>query len=151
LRHPDGEHDGPLPFAEMVRRIVTGQLAEGTKVRRDRGDFESAGRMPELRRYLDSKALQWGPSGPPEGASRRGVLYGGRLLSHRFWRDFAEIPNVWAIKIAPFNRYQTIDVVRSVVEAGRDDIARYTGNDDNIVADLVTPFPVHVGRAQTLR
>jgi len=67
---------------------------------------------------------------------------GGRPLSHRFWREFAEIPNVWAIKIAPFNRYQTIDVVRAVVEAGRDDIALYTGNDDNIVADLVTPFPV---------
>jgi dihydrodipicolinate synthase/N-acetylneuraminate lyase len=68
---------------------------------------------------------------------------GGRVLSHAFWREFAEIPNVWAIKIAPFNRYQTIDVVRAVVEAGRDDIALYTGNDDNIVADLLTPFPVH--------
>ncbi len=45
-----------------------------------------------------------------------------------------------AIKIAPFNRYQTIDVVRAVAEAGRDDIALYTGNDDNIVGDLVTPF-----------
>jgi dihydrodipicolinate synthase/N-acetylneuraminate lyase len=70
---------------------------------------------------------------------------GGRVLSYRFWREFAEIPNVWAIKIAPFNRYQTIDVVRAVVEAGRDDIALYTGNDDNIVADLLTPFPVAVG------
>ena len=70
---------------------------------------------------------------------------GGRVLSYRFWREFAEIPNVWAIKIAPFNRYQTIDVVRAVVEAGRDDIALYTGNDDNIVADLLTPFPVNVG------
>ena len=67
---------------------------------------------------------------------------GGRVLSYEFWREFAEIPNVWAIKIAPFNRYQTIDVVRAVAEAGRDDIALYTGNDDNIVADLLTPFPV---------
>jgi hypothetical protein len=67
------------------------------------------------------------------------------VLSYAFWREFAEIPNVWAIKIAPFNRYQTIDVVRAVVEAGRDDIALYTGNDDNIVADLLTPFPVNVG------
>jgi len=65
---------------------------------------------------------------------------GGRLLSQRFWRSFAEIPRVVAIKIAPFNRYQTLDVVRAVVEAGRDDIALYTGNDDSIVADLVTPF-----------
>src|SRR5437868_5218283 len=76
---------------------------------------------------------------------------GGRVLSYRFWRDFAEIPNVWAIKIAPFNRYQTIDVVRAVVEAGRDDIALYTGNDDNIVADLLTPFPVNIGGTTILR
>jgi dihydrodipicolinate synthase/N-acetylneuraminate lyase len=76
---------------------------------------------------------------------------GGRVLSYRFWREFAEIANVWAIKIAPFNRYQTIDVVRAVVEAGRDDIALYTGNDDNIVADLLTPFPVSVGGTTVLR
>jgi dihydrodipicolinate synthase/N-acetylneuraminate lyase len=76
---------------------------------------------------------------------------GGRVLSYRFWREFAEIPNVWAIKIAPFNRYQTIDVVRAAVEAGRDDIALYTGNDDNILADLLTPFPVTVGGATTVR
>ena len=76
---------------------------------------------------------------------------GGRVLSYRFWREFAEIPGVWAIKIAPFNRYQTIDVVRAVVEAGRDDIALYTGNDDNIIADLLTPFPVHVGGETVVR
>jgi dihydrodipicolinate synthase/N-acetylneuraminate lyase len=76
---------------------------------------------------------------------------GGRALSYRFWREFAEIQNVWAIKIAPFNRYQTIDVVRAIVESGRDDIALYTGNDDNIVADLLTPFPVSVGGTTVLR
>jgi dihydrodipicolinate synthase/N-acetylneuraminate lyase len=76
---------------------------------------------------------------------------GGRLLSHRFWSELAEIPNVWAIKIAPFNRYQTIDVVRAVVEAGRDDIALYTGNDDNIVADLLTPFSITVGGTRVTR
>jgi len=65
---------------------------------------------------------------------------GGRLLPFAFWRRFAEIENVAAIKIAPFNRYQTLDVVRAVVEAGRDDISLYTGNDDNIVPDLLTPF-----------
>jgi hypothetical protein len=64
---------------------------------------------------------------------------GGRLLSYSFWRRFAEIENVVAIKIAPFNRYQTLDVVRAVAESGRD-IALYTGNDDNIVLDLLTPF-----------
>ncbi len=76
---------------------------------------------------------------------------GGRVLSYRFWAQFAELPNVWAIKIAPFNRYQTIDVVRAVVEADRNDIALYTGNDDNIVADLLTPFPVSVGGVTTTR
>jgi dihydrodipicolinate synthase/N-acetylneuraminate lyase len=67
---------------------------------------------------------------------------GGRRLGHEFWRRFAEIENVVAIKIAPFNRYQTLDVVRAVAESGRDDIVLYTGNDDNIVADLLTPFRV---------
>jgi dihydrodipicolinate synthase/N-acetylneuraminate lyase len=64
---------------------------------------------------------------------------GGRLLSYSFWRRFAEIENVVAIKIAPFNRYQTLDVVRAVAESGRD-IALYTGNDDNILMDLLTAF-----------
>ncbi|MGB9642443.1 MAG: dihydrodipicolinate synthase family protein [Candidatus Ratteibacteria bacterium] len=64
---------------------------------------------------------------------------GGRVLDYHFWRDFAEIENVIAIKIAPFNRYQTIDVVRAIADSGRD-IALYTGNDDNIVFDLLTPF-----------
>lgn len=65
---------------------------------------------------------------------------GGRVLSYRFWRGFAEIPNVLAIKMAPFNRYQTLDVVRAVMDSRRDDIALYTGNDDNIIVDLLTPF-----------
>ena len=66
---------------------------------------------------------------------------GGRVLPYEFWREFAEVPDVVAIKIAPFNRYQTIDVVRAVVESGRsDEIALYTGNDDNIVSDLLTEF-----------
>ena len=65
---------------------------------------------------------------------------GGRVLGFGFWREFAEIANVVAIKIAPFSRYQTLDVVRAVTEAGRDDIALYTGNDDSIVLDLLTPF-----------
>ena len=65
---------------------------------------------------------------------------GGRVLSYSFWQRFAEIDNVVAIKIAPFNRYQTLDVLRAIAEAGRDDIALYTGNDDNILIDLLTPF-----------
>lgn len=65
---------------------------------------------------------------------------GGRDLSFRFWRAFAEIPEVVAIKIAAFNRYRTLDVIRAVIEAGRDDVALYTGNDDHIIGDLLTPF-----------
>jgi len=68
---------------------------------------------------------------------------GGRILPYAFWRKFAEIENVLAIKIAPFNRYQTFDVVRAVCDAGReDDIALYTGNDDNIVLDLLTNYRI---------
>lgn len=75
---------------------------------------------------------------------------GGRVFSYAFWRRFAEIPGVVAIKLAPFNRYQTIDVIRAVVAAGRDDLALYTGNDDTIVADLLTPFTfTHNGRPVT--
>lgn len=77
---------------------------------------------------------------------------GGRVLSYRFWRDLADVPQLIAVKIAPFDRYRTLDVVRAVVAAGRDDVALYTGNDDAIVADLTTPFPVRRhGRADTTR
>lgn len=66
---------------------------------------------------------------------------GGRILSYEFWRAFAEIPNVHAIKVAAFNRYQTLDVVRAVCNSNRrNEIALYTGNDDNIVADLLAPY-----------
>jgi len=77
---------------------------------------------------------------------------GGRVFSYGFWRKFAGIPEVVAIKMAPFNRYQTIDVVRAITDAGRDDIALYTGNDDTIVADLLTPFTfAHQGKPVTRR
>lgn len=66
---------------------------------------------------------------------------GGLPLSADFWRRFAEIEQVIGIKIAPFNRYRTLDVVRGVVEARAEDRATlYTGNDDSIVLDLLTPF-----------
>jgi hypothetical protein len=66
---------------------------------------------------------------------------GGRHLDAAFWTRFAAIDNVVAIKVAPFNRYRTLDVIRGVVEAGAEErIALYTGNDDHIVLDLVTPF-----------
>ena len=74
---------------------------------------------------------------------------GGRLLSFEYWRDFVEIPNVRAIKVAAFNRYQTLDVFRAVCHSSRrNEIALYTGNDDNIVADLLTPYRFQVNGKQ---
>jgi dihydrodipicolinate synthase/N-acetylneuraminate lyase len=76
---------------------------------------------------------------------------GGRVLSYEFWREFAEIENVWAVKIAPFDRYRTVDAIRGIAESGRDDIALYTGNDDSIVNDLTGSFPVMVGGERKVR
>lgn len=78
---------------------------------------------------------------------------GGRVLDVAFWRRFAAIDNVVAIKIAPFNRFQTLDVIRAVAEVGRaGDVALYTGNDDNILADLLGDWTFDVGgRAVTQR
>ncbi len=77
---------------------------------------------------------------------------GGRVLPYEFWREFAKIPNVMAIKMAPFNRYQTFDVMRAVAESGRDDISLYTGNDDNLLVDLLTPYAIttSTGEVKTL-
>lgn len=76
---------------------------------------------------------------------------GGRELPYRFWRGLLELERVVAIKIAPFDRYRTLEVVRAVVESGRaHEVALYTGNDDHIILDLLTPFqfagasPVHL-------
>jgi hypothetical protein len=78
---------------------------------------------------------------------------GGIHLDAAFWRRFCEIENVIAIKVAPFNRYRTIDVVRGLVDAGAEDrITLYTGNDDHIVLDLVTPFvAMRDGKPVTVR
>jgi dihydrodipicolinate synthase/N-acetylneuraminate lyase len=76
---------------------------------------------------------------------------GGRVLDYAFWRELADIGNLWAIKVAPFDRYKTLEVVRAVMESGRDDVAIYTGNDDNIVNDLVTPFAFPVGGDRRVR
>ena len=68
---------------------------------------------------------------------------GGRLLPYNFWREFAGLDNVLGVKMAPFNRYQTLDVVRGVCDAGRhEQVTLYTGNDDAIVTDLLTPFRI---------
>ncbi len=66
---------------------------------------------------------------------------GGRILDAEFWRRFLEIDNVVAVKVAPFNRYQTLDVLRAGAESGRtSEVAFYTGNDDHIIQDLLTPY-----------
>ncbi len=66
---------------------------------------------------------------------------GGIPLAYEFWRELCEIDNLVAIKVAPFDRYQTLDVLRAVCDSGRSDsIAMYTGNDDNIVGDLMTRY-----------
>ncbi len=79
---------------------------------------------------------------------------GGRVLPYEFWRAFLEVDNVVAIKVAPFNRYQTLDVVRALADSGREgEVTLYTGNDDHIVLDLITPFAVKTasGRETTIR
>ena len=76
---------------------------------------------------------------------------GGIALPADFWRRFAAIDNVIAIKMAPFDRYRTLDVIRGVVAAGAEDrVTLYTGNDDHIVLDLLLPFDVKRGE-QTVR
>ncbi|KAF0093260.1 MAG: dihydrodipicolinate synthase/N-acetylneuraminate lyase [Puniceicoccaceae bacterium 5H] len=76
---------------------------------------------------------------------------GGRALSYAFWRQAAEIENLVAIKLAPFNRYASLDVARAVVDAGRaDSLALYTGNDDNILLDLLTTYRFGPGPGQSI-
>jgi dihydrodipicolinate synthase/N-acetylneuraminate lyase len=70
---------------------------------------------------------------------------GGRVLDRAFWRAFFDIERVIAVKVAPFDRYRTLDVVAALAASGRRDVALYTGNDDAIVADLLTPFPAAPG------
>ena len=69
---------------------------------------------------------------------------GGRVLDRAFWRGFFDIERVVAVKVAPFDRYRTIDVAAALADSARDDVALYTGNDDAIVADLLTPFPARI-------
>ncbi len=76
---------------------------------------------------------------------------GGRVLPYRFWREFFEIPEVVGVKVAPFDRYRTLDVLRALSDSARGDIALYTGNDDSIVADLLTPFPFRTPEGKCLR
>jgi dihydrodipicolinate synthase/N-acetylneuraminate lyase len=70
-------------------------------------------------------------------------VVGGRPLDYRFWREFLDIDEVVAIKAAPFNRYDTLNVARALADSGRScEVSLYTGNDDSIVTDLLTTFEV---------
>jgi dihydrodipicolinate synthase/N-acetylneuraminate lyase len=76
---------------------------------------------------------------------------GGIPLSRSFWTRFAAIENVIAIKVAPFNRYKTLDVAFGVAAAGAEErVTLYTGNDDHIVADLVTPLHIRIGKREVV-
>ena len=77
----------------------------------------------------------------------------GMPLTYRFWRELVEMENIHGIKIAPFNRYYTLDVCRALADAGTEDsITLYTGNDDSIITDLLTPFRFKVGdKSKTIR
>lgn len=70
---------------------------------------------------------------------------GGRVFSAGYWKRLADIDGVAAIKCAPFNRYQTVELVRGAcLSERRDEVALYTGNDDNILVDLLTKFEVDI-------
>ena len=115
--------------ARLSRRAAVARRHEGRlRGRADRARAAVAREMPLVGFYLQPAV-------------------GGIVLPVSFWRRFAEIENVVAIKIAPFNRYRTLDVIRGVVEAGAEDrVTLYTGNDDHIVLDLLTPFTVPTRR-----
>lgn len=124
------------------------------------GKSEQACREAALAKRLGYDAVLLSPGGVPDLSERDLVARtqdvtqimpvigfylqtacGGRCLSFDYWRAVADTPNVVAIKCASFNRYQTIDLVRGVAfSARRDEVALYTGNDDNIVIDLLTPY-----------
>jgi dihydrodipicolinate synthase/N-acetylneuraminate lyase len=123
-----GETRQAVAEAEMAREFGYHAVLASVAAFRDRSEDEVLQHCREVSEVLPLVGFYLQPAA------------GGRSLSYRFWRGFAEIKNAVAIKIAPFNRYQTLDVVRAVAESGRNDLALYTGNDDNIVVDLLTPF-----------
>jgi hypothetical protein len=141
--------DGNPRRLAMIAGVVgdTKQAAAEARVARDLGydaALVSLGALPEAsNRELIAHCQEVADIVPVFGFYLQPAV-GGRVLSYEFWRAFADISNVCAVKIAPFNRYHTLDVVRAIAASGRTDIALYTGNDDSIVHDLLTPFPVTV-------
>ena len=152
----EARNDHSPPFA-MVAGVIgnTRQAVNEASIARNR-DYDAAllslgalGTAPE--HELIEHCRQVGDVLPLFGFYLQPAV-GGRRLSYRFWREFTELPSVVAIKIAPFDRYETLSVIRAVAESGRTDVALYTGNDDNIIADLVTRYPVTGARGpRTIR
>ncbi len=124
-----GATDQALREAELARSLGYHCALVSLSALKQAGIDELAAHIAEIGRLLPVFGFYLQPA------------VGGRVLPYAFWRRVAELECLAAIKIAPFNRYQTLDVVRAVAESSRaGDIALYTGNDDNIVADLLTPF-----------
>jgi hypothetical protein len=114
--------------AELARRLGYHAILVSLAALRDAGEDRLVEHCRSLGRIMPLIGFYLQPA------------VGGLVLPYSFWRRFLELDAVVAIKIAPFNRYQTLDVVRAAVDSGRDDVALYTGNDDQIVLDLLTPF-----------
>jgi dihydrodipicolinate synthase/N-acetylneuraminate lyase len=136
-------HDRPIVrVAGVIGR--TAQAVREARLARELGYHVGLLGLGALARATDSKLITHartvGREIPLMGFYLQPAV-GGRRLSYAFWRRFVELENVVAIKIAPFDRYATVDVIRAVARSGRKDIALYTGNDDNIVGDLLTGYP----------
>jgi dihydrodipicolinate synthase/N-acetylneuraminate lyase len=157
-------HDPCVGLYRPVLELAAGELAGSPAVRVAGvlGPTDRAVREAETAAALGYdlalvSAASWGAAASEEeiltGVARVGDVLpvfgfylqpavGGRPLGYRFWRRLVELPAVRAVKVAPFDRYRTLDVLRAVADSGRaGEVALYTGNDDSIVADLVTPHP----------
>jgi len=161
-------HDPKVGLLEPVLALVADEIARFEadtgktiiKIAGACGPLPQAVQEAELARKLGYDAVLLSPGGLP-GLDEAGHIarakavaavmpvvgfslqtaVGGPELSFKYWQALCEIDNIVAIKAAPFDRYKTIDIMRAVAWSGRaDEIAMYTGNDDNIVLDLLTTF-----------
>lgn len=128
----------------------TKQAVGEAELARERGFHAGLLNLSALPRAADDALLEHcravGEAIPLIGLYIPVTAPGGRVLRYRFWRRLAEIDSLAAINVAPLNRYHTFDVVRAIATAGRDDVAMYTGNADNIVADLLSPYRITIGK-----
>jgi hypothetical protein len=140
----DWAHEAPIMIAGLTGR--TAQAVKEAQVARGLGYHAGLLSLAALKGASEDELIEHAPAVAreiPLVGFYLQTAVGGLVLPVSFWRRFAAIDNVVAIKIAPFNRYRTLDVVRGVIEAdAADRITLYTGNDDHIILDLVTPFTV---------